>query len=62
MDSFRDTKNKLWIACSECERGGNGKNINKCCAGGNIKRFNNLGCFMGDLMEKYKIKKKSINE
>lgn len=56
MHSFKDKRGGLWVACSECERGGNGNDTDKCSAGGTCKRFNNTGCFSGTLMEKYKSK------
>lgn len=48
---------KLWVACSECNRGGNGTAKDKCCCGGNIKRWNKLGCFLGELITKERIAK-----
>ena len=51
INSFYDTKNKLWVACSECNRGGNGIDKDKCSAGWKIKKFNGLGCFLGDLLD-----------
>ena len=52
-NSFKDNKPLLWVACSECERGGNGSDIDKCACGWKVKRFNGLGCFIGCLMNKY---------
>lgn len=52
MRSFKDTKGMLWVACSECERGGNGSDKDKCSCGGSCKRFNNSGCFSGELIKK----------
>lgn len=49
--SFRDTKGKLCVDCSECERGGNGSAQDKCSCGWRIKRGKQGGCFMGDLLE-----------
>ena len=49
--SYKDTKGKLWVACCECNRGGNGKDKDKCSAGWQTKRWNHLGCFMGTLIE-----------
>ena len=49
--SFRDDKGKLWVACSECERGGNGSDKDKCSCGWKTKRFNGLGCFCGKEMK-----------
>ena len=54
MQSFRDKNGALWVACSECERGGNGKDLDKCSSGGTCKSYNQSGCFSGTLMEKYK--------
>lgn len=54
MRSYKDSRGVLWVACSECERGGNGADKDKCSSGWNVKRFNNLGCFAGMLMAKYK--------
>lgn len=53
MNSFKDTRGHLWVACSECERGENGKE-NDCSCGQNVKRFNQRGCFSGKLLEKFK--------
>jgi hypothetical protein len=50
--SFTDDKGCRWVACSECERGGNGINKNKCSSGWQIKRFNKLGCFAGEEINK----------
>ena len=52
--SFRDNKGMLRVACSECERGGNGSDVDKCSCGFKAKKFNGSGCFIGTLMEKYK--------
>jgi hypothetical protein len=54
LHSFKDNKGKLWTACSECERGGNGSDPDKCSCGWKAKRFNGLGCFIGSPMEKVK--------
>jgi hypothetical protein len=56
MHSFKDKKGMLWVACSECERGGNGSDEEKCSAGGSVKKYNGMGCFNGTLMQKYKDK------
>ena len=60
MHSFKDKRGGIWVACSECERGGNGSAPDKCSAGGTCKRFNKLGCFSGTLMEKYKSQIKQV--
>lgn len=53
MNSFKDNRGMLWIACSECERGGNGLDKDKCSSGWKCKRFNGTGCFNGILIKKY---------
>jgi hypothetical protein len=53
MHSFKDAQGHLWVACNECERGGNGTK-DKCSSGWKCKKFNGTGCFSGDLMDKYK--------
>jgi hypothetical protein len=45
--SFTDAKGKCWTACSECDRGGNGKAADKCACGWQVKRFNGAGCYLG---------------
>ena len=57
MHSFEDSRGHLWVACSECTRGGNGEDENKCSAGGRHKRFNGCGCFSGTLMPRYENEK-----
>ncbi len=54
MHSFKDKRGGLWVACSECERGGNGSDPDKCSSGGRCKKFNKTGCFAGTLMDKLK--------
>lgn len=56
MNSFKDNKGMLWVACNECERGGNSSDKDKCSCGGKCKRFKGTGCFTGTLIEKYKNK------
>ena len=51
MNSFKDSKGILWVACSECDRGGNGSDKDKCSSGWQVKKFNGLGCFSGTLMK-----------
>lgn len=46
-----DTKGKLFVDCSECERGGNGSAEHKCSSGWRKKKGRSGGCFMGDLIE-----------
>ncbi len=54
MRSYYDSEGKLWVSCSECERGGNGSDKDKCSCGWKVKRWNGLGCFIGTLMVKFK--------
>lgn len=51
INSFRDKNDKLWVACSECTRGGNGNDPDKCSCGWKAKRFNGSGCFCGMLIK-----------
>ena len=45
--SFTDIDGKRFTACCECNRGGNGKNKDKCACGWRVKRWNKAGCYMG---------------
>lgn len=58
IHSFRDNKEMLWVACSECERGGNGTDKDKCSCGWKSKRFNGSGCFVGTILKSLKDKVK----
>lgn len=49
--SFIDDKGKQWVACCECNRGGNGSDKDKCSSGWRVKRWNGLGCFLGELIK-----------
>ena len=51
--SGKDSKGKVYIDCSECERGGNGSDVDKCASGWKIKKGNKGSCFSGVLMSKY---------
>ena len=46
-----DSKGKLCVDCSECNRGGNGSDNDKCAAGAKIKKGNKGACFCGELIE-----------
>jgi hypothetical protein len=46
--SYTMNDGKRWTACSECDRGGNGGDKDKCSSGWQVKRFNGMGCFAGD--------------
>ena len=48
--SEKDIKGKIFVDCSECERGGNGSDKDKCSSGWRVKKGNKGGCFMGDLL------------
>lgn len=53
MYSGIDTKGKLCVDCSECDRGGNGSDPDKCSCGHKIKKPKRCGCYIGILMSKY---------
>lgn len=46
-----DTRGKLFVDCSECDRGGNGTAEDKCASGWKHKKGNRGRCFMGELIE-----------
>ena len=48
--SSRDSRGALQVDCSECERGGNGTDKDKCACGWQIKRGKRGGCFAGVLI------------
>ena len=49
--SSRDSKGKLFVACCECKRGGNGEA--NCSCGWRVKRWNKMGCYVGELLSKF---------
>ena len=49
--SYYDDGGLLWVACCECNRGGNGADKDKCSSGWQCKRWNGLGCFLGELLD-----------
>ena len=55
IHSYRDTKGVLWVSCSECDRGGNGSDKDKCSSGWRCKSFNGFGCFIGTLANGIKV-------
>ena len=61
MYSFNDEKGRRWTACCECNRGGNGNDVDKCSSGWQCTTWNKLGCFIGtEIVGKIKkFKKKS---
>jgi len=54
--SKRDSRGMLYVACSECERGGNGDQ--SCSSGWQIKKGGKNACFSGNLLGKYELKEK----
>jgi hypothetical protein len=52
----RDSSGKLFVACSECNRGGNGDDKDKCSCGFRVKKWNGLGCYLGILLEGLEVK------
>jgi hypothetical protein len=51
-----DSKGKLFIDCSECNRGGNGADKDKCSCGWKVKKGKKCGCFVGKLIDGMAIK------
>ena len=49
--SERDSRGMLVIDCSECDRGGNGNDDDKCSAGYRITKGNLGSCFSGTLID-----------
>ncbi|MDA8428910.1 MAG: hypothetical protein M0T70_06600 [Geobacteraceae bacterium] len=49
--SERDSRGALFVDCSECERGGNGSDPDKCSSGWHHKKGRKGGCFMGALLK-----------
>lgn len=62
IHSFKDDKGKQWTACSECNRGGNGNDPDKCSAGFNCTNFNGLGCFSGTFIIGEPVKHEKISK
>lgn len=48
--SEKDTRGKLFVDCSECNRGGNGSDKDKCSSGWKVKKGRQGGCFLGVLL------------
>lgn len=51
--SFKDSRGRLWVACCECMRGGNGDGTDNCSSGWKFKKWNSQGCFLGVLLGKF---------
>lgn len=49
--SGKDSKGKVYIDCSECDRGGNGSDKDKCSSGWKIKKGGKGMCFIGILID-----------
>ena len=45
-----DNRGSLCVDCSECDRGGNGTDKDKCACGWKIKKGKKGGCFLGKLI------------
>jgi hypothetical protein len=48
--SIKDTRGKVYVDCSECTRGGNGVDTDKCSSGWQIRKGKKGGCFIGQLL------------
>jgi len=55
-----DTKGHLYVDCSECDRGGNGTDKDKCSCGWKVKKGKNGGCYIGTLIPGIEITKRRI--
>lgn len=44
-------KRPKYIFCHECNRGGNGKDVDKCSCGWQQVDKSTLGCYLGEKME-----------
>lgn len=49
--SGKDTRGHLYVDCAECNRGGNGEDVDKCASGWQVKKGNKGGCFLGTLID-----------
>jgi hypothetical protein len=50
-----DSRGSLYVDCAECNRGGNGKDKDKCSSGWKIKKGGKGGCFCGVMIAGLKI-------
>ncbi len=53
--STKDSRGMACVDCTECERGINGTDIDKCSAGAKHKKGNKGSCFCGKLISTLKI-------
>lgn len=49
--SQSDSRGSALVDCSECDRGGNGSDKDKCSCGWNIKKGKRGSCFSGTLIQ-----------
>lgn len=54
--SEKDSRGRLFVDCSECDKGGNGEAEDKCSSGWKHKKGKKGGCFMGTLISGLEIK------
>ena len=52
LSSAPDSRGKWFYDCAECIRGGNGDK--SCGSGSKVKKIRQGGCFLGELLPKYK--------
>lgn len=57
--SKKDSRGNIQVACCECKRGGNGEA--SCSCGWKTKRWNQMACFSGELLEKFDAGKLQIS-
>lgn len=50
--SEKDSRGYWYVACCECQRGGNGDA--DCSAGWQVKKGSRTGCFAGTFLNKFK--------
>lgn len=55
-----DSRGALCVDCSECTRGGNGTDQNKCSSGWRHKKGGRGGCYMGTLLPNIHPKKGGV--
>jgi hypothetical protein len=55
--SRTDSCGRVFVDCSECQRGGNGSDPEKCAVGFDKKKGNRGGCFTGSLLESLEIER-----
>lgn len=49
--SEKDSRGMLCVDCTECERGRNGSDKDKCSSGYRYKKGHQGACFMGELIK-----------